>query len=215
MDNSLVNAAVARVILSTKRKNRQYSILEIANDINFLSNELEDINNVSKIIGISNEMLRQFLSVLKLPSEIISLVTERKIDSVSQVYYLSKYKKEDALILAKQLSNKELSSQDLRIILPYRKQFPNDSIFDLVDRVKKSKNIKVSVFRFAREEVLKNKTQLEEIFYNLIGKENLLTIEYTEKLIDIKVTRAGEKLLRLRAENDKLNLQGFIKKIIK
>jgi hypothetical protein len=61
------NSALARVILSTKRKKRQYSLIEIASDIQLLLGTLGSLSEVSKVVGISTGMLSQFLSIKELP----------------------------------------------------------------------------------------------------------------------------------------------------
>ena len=122
MTNEEINSATARIILSTKRKKRQFNLYQIALDIKNLKEQKGSIKELSKLLGLSSGMLSQFLSVFKLPPEIIELVKERKIDSVSIVHHLAKYNLEDKKQLAELLSSKKLSSQDLRILIPYRKQ---------------------------------------------------------------------------------------------
>lgn len=215
MDDSLVNAAIARVLLSTKRKSRQYSLLEIATDIQFLKNEKGGIKNVAKLIGISTGMLNQFLSIFKLPTTIVELIKERKIESVSLAHNLSKFKHDDAIQLAQLIINKGLTSQELKIILPYHRKFPNDPIGEVVERVKNSKNIKVSVIRFPSSDLRINIKELEAKISQLIGKENFLTIEKSNANIDLKVLSVGEAKLREVARNQKLSFQELIKQLIK
>src|SRR5260370_13696241 len=105
MTEDEINKAVARIILSTKRKSRQYSIFEIALDIKALKAAKGGIIEVAKVIGISSGMLSQFLSVFKLPASIIELVKERKIDSASMVHNFSKFKENDILKLAELLAS--------------------------------------------------------------------------------------------------------------
>jgi len=215
MNESLINGAIARVILSTKRKLRQYSLLEIANDIEFLKIEKGGIKNVAMLIGISTGMLNQFLSVFKLPPSILELIKERKIESVSLAHLLSKFKHDDAIQLAQIVVNKGLTSQELRKILPYRKKYPNDPISEIVQRVLNSKNIKVSVIRFPSSDLKSNLAEMEAKVIELIGKENFLTIEKSKTNIDLKIKPIGEKKLRGVAKNQKISLQELIKKIIK
>ena len=215
MDDSKINAATARILLSTKRKSRQYSLFEIASDILFLKNETGGISNVSKLVGISPGMLNQFLSVLKLPSEIIELTKQREIESVSIAHNLSKFNHDDSIQLALYVINEGLTSQELRIILPFRRKNQSDPIKEIVKRVLASKNIKVSVIRFSISDLENNLSKLETKVIKLIGKENFLIIEKSDTKIDLKITANGEKKLREVAKNNKVSFQELIKKIIK
>lgn len=215
MVDSKINDAIARVLLSTKRKSRQYSIWEIANDILFLKNETGGLNNVSNLIGITIGMLNQFLSVYNLPEEIIELVKQKKIESVSLVYYLSKFDPDDSIKLVSYILQEGLSSQELRIILPFRKRNPNESIENVVKRVLDSKNIKVSVIRIAESNLNCSKHDLEERVIKLIGKENLLSVETINSNLDLKITKEGEKILRKVAASQKYTFKDFINQIFK
>lgn len=215
MDDSKVNAATARVLLSTKRKSRQYSLFEIATDILFLKNETGGIKNVVKLIGISSGMLNQFLSVLKLPTEIIQLINQRKIESVSMAHHLSKFNRDDSIQLAQMVINESLTSQELRSILTYRRKFQSEPIKDVVKRVLDSKNIKVSVIRFSDSNLKIDLSELSAKISKLIGEENFLTIVKSNKNIDVKITPVGEKKLREIAKSQKISFQEFINKLLK
>lgn len=214
MTQEEINKSIARVILSTKRKSRQYTLFEIATDIQALKTSLGSLNEVSKVIGVSAGMLNQFLSVFKLPEFILKLIKERKIDSVAVVHYLSKFSANDIGNLAKLLSSNKLTRQDLRILLPYRKQYPDEQIIDLVERIHSSKNIKVSVVRITTEDTPKSIDELKNIFSEQVGSENLNSIVPNGNHIDIKFSKEGEKRLRKSAKENKKSLQEFITSLI-
>lgn len=81
------NTALAIVFANTKRKKRPDNLLTVAKACEYLVNlnEYGSQQAVAKTVGVSSEMIRQFLSVLKLPEEIQELVSKRKIDSVDVV----------------------------------------------------------------------------------------------------------------------------------
>lgn len=214
MDNNKINEATARILLSTKRKSRQYSLYEIASDILYLKNETGGINNVSKLIGISTGMLNQFLSVFKLPSEIIELIKQRKIESVSTAHTLSKFNYDDSIQLAQLLLTDGITSQELRIILPYRRKYPKEPIVEIVRRVLDSKNIKVSVIRISESNMKCSLVELETRIVKIVGKENFLTIENSKSSIDLKITANGEKIIRQKAKEERKSFQEFFTKII-
>ena len=213
MTEEEVNKSIARVILSTKRKSRQFSLFEIANDIENLKNEKGSLNEVAKLIGLSPGMLSQFLSIFKLPKSVIELIKERKIDSVTIVHHLTKFKDNDILELSKLAAKNEISSQDLRILIPYRKQHANEDILDLVEKIHLSKNIKVSVVRILESDTTKSLSELEELFIKVVGKENILVIELNGNFIDIKLTKQGENNLRSKAKQLSLTLRELITRL--
>lgn len=214
MNEEEVNKAVARVILSTKRVKRQYSLYDIASDIEFLKGAKGNIKEVSKVIGISPGMLNQFLSVFKLPIDIVELVKNRKIDSVSIINSLSKLENKDVLELSEMLRNNLISSHDLRVLIPYRKQFPNESIEELVKRIRSSKNIKVYVLRISKQDTTKPLEELEKIFTDSVGSENLHSIEQTNDFINIKIFKEGERCLRGKAKSKKITLQELVSNLV-
>ncbi|MFH1318422.1 MAG: hypothetical protein ABIH71_05355, partial [Candidatus Omnitrophota bacterium] len=69
------------------RKKRIDDLLTIAKACEYLGNldKYGSQQAVAKTVGLSSEMIRQFLNVLKLPEEIQELVSKREIDSVDIV----------------------------------------------------------------------------------------------------------------------------------
>jgi hypothetical protein len=214
MNPEEINKVIARVILSTKRKNRQYSLVEIASDIKNLVDSLGSMKEVSNLIGVSPGMLNQFLSVFKLPEITLESVKDRSIDSVSIVHSLSKFNKGDIVDLSTMVKSNRLNSQDLRALLPYRKQFPDKNIFTLIEEIKSSKNIRVSVIRILTEDTSKSVDELRSDFLKIIGEQNLNTIVKSGNHIDIKITKEGETILRKSARDNNLSLQQFISSLI-
>ena len=164
----------ARVILSTKRKKRNYSLVTIADDIIKLKNKYGSIAEVAKTIGISSGMLNQFLKVNYLSDKIKNLVGKRKVDSVTIVSNLSKFSKEDQNILINYILDKNLNSQDLRYLSPLRKENPNRAIEDLVKQTLYSKGIRVSVIQFSQKDFARSIEDFERDIKNIIGEDNFI-----------------------------------------
>jgi len=208
------NKALARVILSTKRKNREYSLIEIAKDIKLLQETLGSVSEVAKVVGISSGMLHQFLSVLKLPKPVLKLIIERKIDSVSAAHYLSKFNADDIVELSRLIESNKLNSQDIRVLLPFRRKYSNEPILELVNRIHSSKNIKISVIRISKDDTNKSIDQLKLAFEKIVGSSNLMSVEAVGNYIDIKLLKKGEQQLRKAASANRTSLQGLVTTII-
>lgn len=213
MSNTGNPLTVARLIASTKRKKRNSSIKEIADDILSLKKEVGDINTVAKLVGISAGMLNQFLSFYKLPVSVQQLVEERKIDSVAMVFNLSKFNDSDANILAEMILQNKMTSQELKVLLPFRRKNITEDIRILVDRVYGSKNIKVSVIRVP-DDVVKDSVKLTQHIKGIVGEKNYVGIEKIEKHCDIKVTKEGEGFLRKAAKEKGLALHELISRLL-
>jgi hypothetical protein len=106
--------ALAIVFANTRRKKRTENLLVIGRAFNFLKKLYGSVSQTASRVGLSEQMIREFLSVLKLPREVQVLVQKRLIDSVDTVYRISHLPHEEQLAAA--MGTADLSSQDVRDI---------------------------------------------------------------------------------------------------
>jgi hypothetical protein len=211
--NEDIYSITARLIKNTKTKKRIHSIPIIAKDIDNLSKRLGGLEKVSREIGISKEMLGNFLKVKKLTKEVYELVNDRKIDSVTLVKYLSKFPPSEQLFIAREIINNSLNSRELRAIYPLRLRYPNLSINEVIEKHFKSKNLKI-LKAFFQVPLSQNPSSLSVIFENKLGSENIISLEVKNHLGIIKITVEGEKILRKEAKDQNLNLNAYINKLL-
>jgi len=81
--------ALSILFSNTKRKKRDADLLTIARNCDYLVRLYGSQQAVADRVGISSEMIREFLTTLKLPAEVQKLVSERKIDRVDVVREIS------------------------------------------------------------------------------------------------------------------------------
>lgn len=74
--------ALSILFANTKRKKRNIDLLNIAKCCKYLVHLYGSQKDVAKKTGLSPEMIRQFLTVLKLPKEVKKMFAKRQIDSV-------------------------------------------------------------------------------------------------------------------------------------
>lgn len=74
--------ALAIVFGNTRRKKRKEDLVTIARAVEYLVKLYKSQKAVAEKVGLSPEMIRQFLTVLKLPAEVQKLFSNRQIDSV-------------------------------------------------------------------------------------------------------------------------------------
>lgn len=73
--------ALAILFANTRRNTRTSNLIEVANATNFVV-ERYGVEETARKVGLSKEMIREFLKVLELPMEIQAKVESREIDSV-------------------------------------------------------------------------------------------------------------------------------------
>ena len=109
--------ALAIIFANTRRKpqNRKEDILTIAKCFDYLVELYKSKKAVTEKVDLSDEMIRQFLTTLKLPTEIQNMIAQRKIDSVDAVRNLATIRdKEKQIETAKLYAS--LQSKDARDI---------------------------------------------------------------------------------------------------
>lgn len=205
---------ISRIFLNTKRKVRRDNLIQIADDILWLKNELGSLQKVADATNVSAGMLNRFLSVDKLSPKIKTLVEERQIDKVSEVNDLTKFDFEDQEQIAQLLVSKKLSGKNLKILPVLKKQFPKENINTLAERVIKSENIKVYSISFYIGDLKKSKESLRNYLIDLIGDKEVINVVFLTNAGNIKITEKGEKLLRSKAKDEKLTFKQFINKIL-
>lgn len=74
--------ALAIIYANTKRKKRKDNLISVAKAFEFLVKLYGSKEIVARKVGLSSEMVREFLLILKLPLEVQKMVYDRKIDSL-------------------------------------------------------------------------------------------------------------------------------------
>ena len=144
--------ALAIIFANTRRKKRSADLVMVARAFDYLVRRLGSQRSVSQRVGLSAEMVREFLSVLKLAPAVQALVEKRKIDRLDVAYRLSKIRDEELqFAVAKEAA--ELPSRDFRDI-ERLVSAANLSLSESKQRVAESKlkDLHVFVLDFSREQ---------------------------------------------------------------
>lgn len=107
--------ALSILFANTKRKKRNSDLLTIAKSCEYLVKLYGSQKAVAEKVGLSTEMIREFLTTLNLPIEIQNLVSERRIDSIDIVREISAIKEPSKQIAATEAFINSLS-KDVRDI---------------------------------------------------------------------------------------------------
>lgn len=207
-------SVIARLIANTCKKKRPNNLIEIARDIRWLQNDLGSLKAVSETIGISTDMLGQFLSVERLSPEVRKLVEERKIDLVNIVHYMRNFDPEAQQVIAREVMEGRLSAEDIRVLAPLQKNLPDMTVEQLISRVQKSRDIKVYIAYFRLPPGFKNANTLERKFEKTVGKTEMVSFTVKDQVGILELTSAGMKKLREAAKKRNLSLRKFVDMIV-
>jgi hypothetical protein len=109
------NSALAILFANIRRKKRSTDLVTIAKACKYLIELYGSQKSVANKVGLSTEMIREFLTTLRLPAKIQRLISERKIDSIDIVKEISAIKDPSKQIAVAHLFTSSLS-KDVRDI---------------------------------------------------------------------------------------------------
>lgn len=220
MPKEIRSRILTEIIAGTKKKKRPVKTLKVAENLKLLYDQTKSLEKVSRLKGInlSPEMIRQFIKLLSLADEVKKLYAEGLLNGVDVGYRLSKMRAQDQIILAKHITKRNLNSDDVRNIVRYKLDNPTIDINKAVDRVLRSKDIKIYVAYFELNDALINQLkhkwdiqQLSAAFKSILektmGKGNLLYFSFKKNVITIKVSYAGLVKLRQKAKELRVPLK--------
>ncbi|MBT9138684.1 MAG: hypothetical protein DDT30_01193 [Dehalococcoidia bacterium] len=205
---------IARLIVNTRRKKRPNSLIEIANDIVWLQEELGSLEVVSEIIGISSEMLSKFLSVKRLSPAIRKLVEERKFDSVTIVHLMKDFDIHAQRLIADEVIAGRLSADDMKVLVPLSKRLPELDINQLISRTQRSKNVKVYILYFRTPPEVQDTQVLERRFEKVVGKNEIVSFTVKDTVGTLELNSTGLRKFRQAAKEDNLTLRKFVDMIV-
>lgn len=208
--------ALGRLLRNTKRSNvsRTASIAEIAADIETLTAHYGSLSKVAELLSITSGMLHKFLAFKKLDTSVQDLVRSRTLDSVEAVANLAKYSPKIQVEIAKALLEKQITLDDLKSLRPLFLAHPNKEAAEIIALYTDSKNKKVAVIKFEKSNLHSDLENVRHNFSNLIGTENLLSLEMTNNWGNITISKKGEMLLREVAKNQKQTLHQLISNLL-
>lgn len=206
--------ALAALIASTKRVHRKLNLLEIAKKIEVARKGLGDLKKLSEAIGLSTEMLRQFSRVTKLSPEVQRYVTQGVIKSVDIADRISRLPREDQLLVAQAVVRGELSGDDVRAIVSFRKHQPKFPIREIISCVTSSRSIKEYVVQFLIPAGEKKLNHIETRFVKLLGKDKVCSVNAEKGVGNLILNIEGKKQLELIAKEKSLTKRELVEKVI-
>ncbi len=210
---SEVEDALAGLIASTKRIHRKLNLLQIAKKIEIARKGLGNLKNVSEAIGLSTEMLRQFSRVTKLAPKARLLVAKGVIQRVDIADRISRLPPADQFPVAQAVARGDLTTDDVRAIITFRKDQPKLPISEVISRVMSSRNIREYVVQFLvpAEEEMKN---MEDRFSKLFGQGGIRSVNAEKGVGTLLLSKDGKNRLGLIAKRKGLTKRALVEKVI-
>ncbi len=207
--------ALVAIIASTKRKKRKLNPLEVAEKIQTAWDSLDSLSEVAERTDVSSEMLRQIHSVRNCSKHVKELVREGKLESYDILHRISKLPPSNQLKVAEAVIGGELTSEDVRAIVSFYKDFAAGiSIGRVIERIKSSRNIKQYVVYFELESENIKFGVLRSRFEKIFGKGNIVSLQEDDGIGELVLNVEGRKRLEQAAKSKRMRKRKFIQKIV-
>ena len=169
-------AKIFMVLKGSKRKHEDW--VSIAKKCNEILQNSDSVTDAAKKMGVSYELLRAILSILKLPKEVQQMIKSGDIlfDAAQRINRIKdpNRQKKVAQVIA------GLKSHEQREIIQYAKKFPQANLSDFAKRVGSSATteelhvaiipLNETTFKAVDEERKKQKTSLEKMLVEIIER---------------------------------------------
>jgi hypothetical protein len=202
--------ALATLLANTKTRRRPDSLVTVASLVRTLSRSMGGDKRVAQAVGISTEMLRKFKSVDKLCPEVKALFRQRSLDSVSEAHYLSHFGPAAQQLLADELMREQMTSDDLKVLVPMMASSPRSSAHDLLKRLKGSRDVHVYVAYFHVPGRGFDSSAARRRIEEVVGAEGLLSLKASGDVGEVRLSRAGRALLQRAARERGLSARRLI-----
>ena len=208
-----LETALVRLVGSTRRNHRAKNLLEVATELQVAKKLLGSRKDIAKRIGLSEEMLREFASVNRLDKSVQNMIKKGLLSSVDVAYRISMLPKSEQLQVARGYVKNELSGKEVRDVIALRKRNPGCDLGEIIESVKRDRDIIQYVIKF-RLNVKKGIRVLRQRFSQLIGKENIISLETDGRIAKLILSEKGRRILQKEAKKRKMTKRKLIQLIV-
>src|SRR5574341_531657 len=186
-----VENALAALIVNTRRTTRKLNLLEIASMLNLAITGLGNAKMVAEKLDLSEEMVRQFLSVNRLCPEVKGLIKRRAIDGVDIAHRLSKLSARDQVVVAKSIAKDNLSSEDVRAIIALKKSLPSLAVGKVIKKVISTKTIKRFMILFVWPSPLVSEAEVMNHLRKKLGSDGVISVSNMKGMGLLTISKTG------------------------
>ena len=206
--------ALAALIANTRRGKRKLTLVEVRDELRTAIALLGSRRAVADVISLSDEMVRQFTRVDKLSPAVKQLAASGELTSVDLADRLSRLPREDQLPVAQRVLSGELTPADVRALLGVRKTSPQTPIKRLIERIKRSRNIREYVAEFLMPTRAPSRACLKKRLSEVVGTQHLRRLELGEAVGRVVVDRQGKSALEQGAKSAGLTKREFLQRLV-
>lgn len=212
-EEARLEKALVCLVGSTRRNRRAKNLLYVAKELKIAEKLLGSRRAVAKQIRLSEEMLREFASVMKLDKSVMQMVKDKLLTSVDVAYRISMLNKSDQLKVAQAYVKKDLSGKDVKEVVTLWKKNTKCTVEEVVRRIKSSRDIVQYVIRFRRREK-EELAVLRRKFAAILGKDNVVSLEIKGKIVNLTISEKGRQILQQEAKKHGLSKRKLIERVI-
>ena len=214
-DQARLDDALAALIASTRRGKRKLSLVEVAGKLRVAVAFLGSLRAVAEKLGLSEEMVRQFTRVEKLSPSVKQLAATGRLNSVDLADRLSRFPAEDQLVIARCVLSGDLTPSDVRALLGVRKSSPGTAIADLIDRIKKTRNIREYVAEFLMPHRAPSRAWLQSRLLEVVGSKHLLRLELDGQSGRAVIDAQGKRALEDAARRARITKRELVRRVVR
>ena len=108
----------------------------------------------------------------------------------------------------------DLTSQDVRAVVSFYRDFPRRSIRSVIERIKSSRDIKQYVVYFELDPQNSNLEILRSRFEGMLGKGNVVSLRCDDEIGKLVLSVKGKNRLQEEARRQRMIKRELIRKVI-
>jgi len=213
-EQSSLDDALAALLASTRRTKRSLDLVTLGEKLETAIKLLGSLRAVADALGLSDETVRQFGRVNKLSPEVKRLVASGQIAGMDIADRLSRFPAPDQLPIASAVASGSLDAQDVRALLSLRKQNPRASIQRLIQRIRKSRNIREYVAEFIPPPPEVSNSELVNRVSRAIVRRDIRGVEIEDGIGRLILTVNGKRALERAARERDMTKREILQNLV-
>lgn len=213
-EQSQLDDALAALLASTRRSKRSLDLIEVSKKLGTALRLLGNLHAVAQALGLSDETVRQFNRIEKLSPDVKKLLAGGRITSMDLADRISRFPIPDQPPIAVGVVSGKLDAQDVRAILGLRKVSPKASIQQLIERIKRSRNIKEYVAEFITPRSSPSSTVLRRRLSPVFAPNDIRDVEIGDVVSRLVLTATGKKALETAARKQGMTKRALLQRLV-
>lgn len=204
------------IIANTVKKNsrRELDILSIAGMIEEARQITGTLKEVAEQVGLSEIMLKKFLAALKLDPAIQDLIRKRELDKVQIIYTMKGLPLDEQKFIASKVISGKLNTQDIKVLVPLRNKLSNEKIENVLDKLLKSKNIKVYKANILLHARRGNSEDYNKKISKYFSETDIHDVTCGSNFLEVYFTKEGLQKLKQLASADGTSIKEFLNNLV-